>query len=46
MDINTIAYNAITYMICETDLSIVEICDYIGCTEKDLRELGILTEEY
>ena len=45
MDIAAIAYNAIDYMLCEAELTIPEICDYIGCTEEDLKELGVLAED-
>ena len=45
MDINTIAYNAIDYMLCKGELTVEEICDYIGCTEEDLRSNGLI-EEY
>lgn len=45
MDITSIAYNAIDYMLFETNLTIPEICDYIGCTEEDLKELGVLAED-
>lgn len=45
MDIKTIAYNAIDYMLCEGDLTIDEICTYIGCTEEDLRNNGLIEED-
>lgn len=45
MDIVTIAYNAIDYLLCETKLTIPEICEYVGCTESDLRNYGLLTED-
>ena len=45
MDINTIAYNAIDYMLCEAEMTVEEICDYIGCTEEDLRNNGLIEEE-
>ena len=45
MDSNTIAYNAIDYMFCKGGLTVEEICDYIGCTEEDLRSNGLI-EEY
>ena len=45
MNINTIAYNAIDYMLCEACMTIEEICEYIGCTEEDLRNNGLIEEE-
>lgn len=45
MDINTIAYNAIDYMMCEGQLTIDEICDYIGCTKEDLKNNGLMSED-
>lgn len=44
MDIKTIAYNAIDYMICEAGMTIEEICDYLCCTEEELREKGLIQE--
>lgn len=45
MDINTIAYNAIDYILCEGRLTVKEVCDYIGCTEEDLRSNGLIEED-
>ena len=45
MDINVIAYNAIDYMLVEAQMTIEEICEYIGCTEEDLREHNLIDEE-
>lgn len=45
MDIKTIAYNTVDYMLCEGNLTIPEICEYVGCTEEDLRENGLIAED-
>jgi predicted transcriptional regulator len=45
MDIKTIAYNAIGYMLCEAGMTVREICEYIGCTEEDLRNKGLIDIE-
>ena len=40
--LESIAYNAIDYMLCESEMSVEEICEYIGCTEEDLKRYGLL----
>ena len=45
MDIKTIAYNAIDHMLCECAMTIEQICNYIGCTEEDLRNNGLIEED-
>jgi hypothetical protein len=45
MSLNSIAYNAISHMLCESEMTIEEICDYIGCTKEDLLEYDLIDEE-
>ena len=40
-----IAYNAIDYMLTEAEMTVEEICDYIGCTEADLKSKGLIEED-
>lgn len=40
--LDSIAYNAIGFMLCECEMDIEEICEYIGCTKADLAEYGLL----
>lgn len=42
ISLDAIAYNAIGFMLCESEMSIEEICEYIGCTEDDLRHYGLI----
>lgn len=42
MSLESIAYNAIGHMMCECEMSISEICEYIGCTVTELQEYGLL----
>lgn len=44
MSLNTIAYNAIGHMLCESEMTIEEICEYIGCTKEELIEHGLIDE--
>ena len=40
--LEAIAYNAIGFMLCEAQMTIEEICEYIGCTVTELQEYGLL----
>jgi hypothetical protein len=40
--LEAIAYNAIGFMLCESEMSVEEVCEYIGCTKEDLEEYGLL----
>lgn len=42
MNIDTIAFNAIDYMLCEAEMTVDEVCEYIGCTKKDLKDYGLV----
>lgn len=42
MTLESIAYNVIGYMLCEGEMELWEICEYIGCTMEDLEKYGLL----
>ena len=42
--LNTIAYNAIDYMLCEAGMTVEEICEYIGCTMEDLLDHDLIND--
>jgi hypothetical protein len=44
MSLSSIAYNAIGHMLCESNMTIEEICEYIGCTKEELIEHGLIDE--
>lgn len=44
MSLNSIAYNAVCHMLCESNMTIEEICEYIGCTKEELIEHGLIDE--